>query len=341
MALLRRLDAFDVTFPDCSARSELKIRERKVHRDGRAAKKGVGEKRLYVGNDEKDLDKFFSFDKVKGFFIQKDDLIEYTKIIEGEYLNPTYSYGEGIKETLNLLYSYEEKLKTLKEDRLYFTFTKTFDKQNRYFLVLPKRTNDTKYMHDNYAYLREICLPRVTRILFVKYYDVESENHDIYIYMKPIYEVNGFRGKKASNIRKTNVSLPDQKHSGPRVGQEKYREQVLNIYPYCVVTNVTDPNLLIACHIKEHNRCKENEKYDRFNGLTMTPTIHSLFDLGYLTFNEKGDMILSDFFRNIDRKNLNLYDKTIRISIKQESVKYLQWHNENVFLNISRGIQVG
>ena len=153
--------------------------------------------------------------------------------------------------------------------------------------------------------------------------------------------MNGFRGRKASNIRKTNVSLPDQKHSGHRIGQEKYREQVLNIYPYCVVTNVTDPNLLIACHIKEHNRCKDNEKYDRYNGLTMTPTIHSLFDLGYLTFNEKGDMILSDFFRNIDRKNLNLYDKTIRISIRKESVKYLQWHNENVFLNISRGIQLG
>ena len=55
MALLRRLDAFDVTFPDCSARSELKISERKVHRDGRAAKKGVGEKRLYVGHNEEEL----------------------------------------------------------------------------------------------------------------------------------------------------------------------------------------------------------------------------------------------------------------------------------------------
>ena len=114
---------------------------------------------------------------------------------------------------------------------------------------------------------------------------------------------------------------------------------MLNRYPYCVVTNVTDPNLLVACHIKDYAKCNTLEKFDKFNGLTMTPTIHSLFDMGYLTFDENGKMVLSDFFRNVDRRNLNLYGKTITVLLEEEMKPYLSWHNENVFIRTSRGIQ--
>lgn len=69
MALLKRIDSFDITYADSFARKELKVREYRVHKDGRTAEKGIGEKRMYIGHDEKALDDFFTFDKLKGFFI--------------------------------------------------------------------------------------------------------------------------------------------------------------------------------------------------------------------------------------------------------------------------------
>ena len=335
MALFKRVDSFDVTFADSFTRPELKIKEDKVHRDGSKANKGVGEKRIYCGHDEAALDKFFNFDKIKAFFIQKDDLEEYVKDIEKEYLDPTYNYGEGIIATYKLLEEYKRNLSHLHQDRLYIHFSKTYDNQNRYYLVLPKRCKANMEDHNNYDFIRDICLPRVSRLLFVKLIDLETQ--EWYIYIKPFYGEK-LIGTKQSNVRATQ-QMSQEKGSRIRKGQAKYKEEVFNLYSSCVVTNVTDPDLLIACHIKDYTKCEQKEQFDKYNGFTMTPTIHTLFDLGYLTFNEQGEMILSDFFRNMDRKNLHL-DRVVRIPLREESLKYLRWHNENVFIKTSRGVQI-
>ena len=96
MALFKRIDSFDVTFADSFANPDLKVKETRIHKDGQEASKGVGEKRIYCGPDEAALNAFFSFDLEPVFFIQKDDLEEYSKSIEQEFLNPQYNYGEGI-----------------------------------------------------------------------------------------------------------------------------------------------------------------------------------------------------------------------------------------------------
>lgn len=329
MALFKRVDSFDVTFADSFTRPELKVKEVKVRRDGRLANKGVGEKRIYCGHDEAALDRFFNFKQIKAFFIQKDDLEEYAKDIKKEYLDPMFQYGDGIKATYSLYKDYVKKLALLKEDRLYLHFTKTYDSQRRYYLVLPKGSRKD---HDNYSYIRDICLPRVSRLLFVKIIDLDTKEY--YIYIKPFY------GEKRKGALSTHRVIKDEKARAVRDGQTKYRDAVLNQYAYCVVTKVTDPNLLIACHIKDYARCSKQEQYDKYNGLTMTPTIHALFDLGYLSFTSTGEMILSDFLRNMDRKNLHLND-VVRIHIHDESKKYLQWHNDNVFIRTSRGVQFG
>ncbi len=336
MALFKRIDSFDVAFADSFANPDLKVNEIRVRKDGKKAKKGVGEKRIYCGHDEKALNEFFRFDLNPIFFLQKDDLEEYSKAIEPEYLNPQYNYGEGISSTYAILKNYNEKLSNLKDDRLYLEFEHKYDDQNRYYISLPRRNNETKHLHDNWDYLREICLPRVSRLLFVKLIDTETGK--LYIYIKPFYGGLITGTKKTADT--TNKQLKDERGDKARKGQEKYREQVFNRYPYCVVTHVTDPSLLIACHIKGYAHCNAIEQYDKFNGLTMTPTIHSLFDMGYLTFDDNGKMILSDFFRNNDRRCLNLFGKSISISLTKEMLPYLHWHNEHTFIRTSRGVQI-
>lgn len=335
MAQFERVDSFDVTYADSFTRPELKIREDRVHRDGQKAGKGIGEKRIYCGRDEKALDEFFRFDRIKAFFIQKDDLEEYLRDIKKEYLDPAYNYGGGVRQTFRLYEEYKAKLDALKEDRLYLHFSKTYDRQGRYYLVLPTRSRESKSEHENYSFIRDICLPRVTRLLFVKLIDLETQ--EWYIYVKPFYG-DRLTGAKARE-RAAQSNLRDEKSGRVRDGQGKYRDAVFNLYPYCVVTRVTDPSLLNACHIKDYARCDRNERFDKYNGFTMTPTIHALFDLGYLSFDDKGNMILSDFLRNMDRKCLHLTG-TVRIAIPEETKKYLEWHNNNIFIRTSRGVDI-
>lgn len=234
-----------------------------------------------------------------------------------------------------ILNEYSRKLSELKEERLYIHFSKTYDSQGRYYLKLPKLSKANMAEHENYSYIRDICLPRVTRLMFVKFYDEDSPNKDVYIYMKPFYGDKIAGPKQSANA--TVAQLDDERGDGRRTGQDKYKDAVMGIYNRCVVTGVTDPSLLVACHIKDYAKCNKHEMYDRYNGFTMTPTIHKLFDLGYLTFDMNGDMMLSDFLRNYDRRCLNL-NRQVRIDLKEEHKPYLKWHNDNTFIRISRGI---
>lgn len=331
MGKLIRIDSFDVTFADSFTRTALKVVETFVHTDGTKAKKGSGEKRIYVGSDEAYYDSFFQLDYNPKFFIQKSDIEDYYKDALEELSNPSYKYGPNENETKQIFREFRTKLNDLQQNRLFFQFSKTFDSQNRYYLVLkPGKENK-----ENYDYIRDIALPRVTRLLFVKFRDEATKA--IYIYVKPvIWKKNKDSEEDAAEYYRVELE-PTQgvrRKSNYREGQVKYREAILKKYPYCVVTGVTDPDLLIACHIKNHARCNPEEKYDEWNGLSMTPTIHTLFDIGYLSFNEKGEMILSGFLRNMDRKRLHL-DGIIRIPLNPKSLPYLQWHNEHTFRKVN------
>lgn len=329
MDTLKRIDAFDVAFADSFARTSLKVVEPFVHTDGRGAKKGQGEKRIYVGSDEVYYDSFFELDKNPDFFIQKKDIEEYYANALEELKNPSYIYGPDEEERERIFKEFKAKLDSLDKDRLFFHFRKTFDKQKRYYLVLLTSKEDK----ENYNYIRDIALPRVTRLLFIKFYDKSSRK--IYIYVKPVIWKKNNSEKELAEFYKVDF---DSGRGGSKNNrgndQVKYREAVLKKYPFCVVTRVTDPDLLVACHIKGHKFCNKREKYDVWNGLSMTPTIHALFDMGYLSFNELGQMILSGFLRNMDKKRLSL-DKIVRVEINPKSLPYLKWHNEHTFKSVN------
>lgn len=331
MRELKRADAFSVVFADSFASKKLKIVERRVHIGGAECGKGRGEKRIYVGHDERVLDTFFGIattptDTNATFFVMKEDLKSYYEEAQKELLNPHYQFGET-KEVKSIFRDYKERLDGLMKEKLFFHFTKTYDVQKRYYLVLYRTKEDV----ENYNFIREICLPRISKLLFMKLYD-EVEKR-FYINVKPVIEY-GVREGDYEVSRRSKVST---KRSFNRDGQERYREAVFNHFNSCVVTQVSDPDLLEACHIKDYAHCTPKERVDGNNGFIMTPTIHKLFDLGYLSFKESGEMILSNYFRNMDKKRLHL-DGTIRISLNEGNKEYLRWHNTNIFKNVTKGV---
>ena len=73
---LERIDAFDINFVDSAARREFKLN----------SSTGMGESRIYIGNDEAKYDEFFEFDNVEYFVTEKKDLLKYIDDAYQEYI---------------------------------------------------------------------------------------------------------------------------------------------------------------------------------------------------------------------------------------------------------------
>ena len=99
-----------------------------------------------------------------------------------------------------------------------------------------------------------------------------------------------------------------------------------------IVALVGELNDAFDIEIKPNNLVPDN-----FNS---AKAMMALIDMDSITFDDKGKMILSDFFRNNDRRCLNLYGKTITIHLEKEMLPYIQWHNEHTFIRTSRGVQI-
>lgn len=115
-----------------------------------------------------------------------------------------------------------------------------------------------------------------------------------------------------------------------RLGQGKFRKKLLKLYSKCPVSNVKLDALLKASHIKPWRESNNNERLDQFNGFMLAAHIDALFDKGYISFNDDGSLLVSDFC--LDEIDTLHIDKNIKIKIYEESKKYLKWHRERIFI---------
>jgi putative restriction endonuclease len=76
-----------------------------------------------------------------------------------------------------------------------------------------------------------------------------------------------------------------------RIGQGIYRQRLLKIEKGCRLTGVTDFKFLIASHIKPWRLSDNQEKLDGNNGLLLSPHVDCLFDKGWLSFKDNGDVL--------------------------------------------------
>ncbi len=305
--MIKRIDAFDINFVDSAARKEFKL----------DFSTGTGESRIYVGKDEKRYDDFFEFDNIEYFVTEKKDLKKYLKDAYNEFMFPSQPYKENVTEM------YDKLLKETNEiprKNLKYSFRKTFDNQNRYYIVLKPGSENKQ----NYKYIRNIVLPRITKFCFIKF--VDDETNKKYIYMRPIL-FNNLRIKEEIE----EVPTINYNSQTKRLKQSAYRERLLENMPFCPFTLVADDRILVACHIKPFSKCEsDEEKYDSKNGITMTPTYHTLFDLGYISFEDDGRLLVSPFLSNITKNRLNLKDGDKK-RLQTGSAKYLKYHRDNIF----------
>lgn len=80
-----------------------------------------------------------------------------------------------------------------------------------------------------------------------------------------------------------------------RIGQGRFRANLLNVEQQCRVTCVSNPTHLIASHIKPWVLCKDHEHLDGNNGLLLAPHLDHLFDKGRISFDDAGNLLISRF----------------------------------------------
>ena len=80
-----------------------------------------------------------------------------------------------------------------------------------------------------------------------------------------------------------------------RIGQGVFREKLINLWQgACSVTGCEQLDILIASHIKPWSKCPTSkEATDMMNGLLLIPNLDSLFDKGFISFDNDGAILFS------------------------------------------------
>ncbi|GKX50591.1 HNH endonuclease [Budvicia aquatica] len=115
-----------------------------------------------------------------------------------------------------------------------------------------------------------------------------------------------------------------------RIGQGKFRRDVLKLYPACPVTGLEMPELLRASHIKPWRECSDKERLDPYNGIMLAPHIDALFDQGFISFTDEGQLMISqrvDVRESIKKMKLSI---DINIKIYAQARGYLALHRQKV-----------
>jgi putative restriction endonuclease len=116
-----------------------------------------------------------------------------------------------------------------------------------------------------------------------------------------------------------------------RIGQGRFRHNVEKLEDKCRVTGVTEKNMLIASHIKPWRQSTNIERLDGNNGLLLSPHIDKLFDQGWISFSDIGDlMCFSEKIHGVMR----LWGIELPLNVesfKAGQIEYLKYHRSYIY----------
>jgi hypothetical protein len=286
---------------------------------------GNGEAKLYVGNDNQEIRSFFGS---TGFaipcFLLKRDLLKYLEETKTEYINPEQPYVN--KDLLpNLWNERKSKIEKLPEKIEFEVVEQTQIAGPRIYV----KSTDTAY-----KLIRELSLPNITYISVVKLLDNNGKlNYYFRLFADYFGDVEHPYTVEKEQEEIDNIQDTEEKKvlTRARVGQGKYREELLKLCPFCPITLVSDDRLLIASHIKPWAKSTDFEKTDPMNGFMLTPTFDFLFDRGFLSFTDDRKSILSPFLSNMTYSKLGISDgKTFSHLPTDGRENYLEFHRTEI-----------
>lgn len=323
------------------------------------AKKHVG---TYAGDKGRSLSHFFSYDQWgkeykdpikkrkneiaaryagavisdERCFFSKSNLLKYLEDAKEEYFAQEQIYHFNISEYYAARL---ERIQQLPDEYIYFTIYDASDN-------LSQRQNRGYIRSDNeiWSIWRELVLPKISYLSILKLVPTDDLKAVPQFYFRILldYQFRSFvHPHNTDEILNTDVLDPvlpiEEIKKAYRLGQDKYRKEVIEYMPQCPFSKITDERLLIASHIKPYNICKKENREDQalhyLNGLALSPTYDRLFDQGYITFTDQGELICGTQLSALtwERLNINPNAKNKMRIFPEGREEFLDYHRRHVF----------
>ena len=270
-------------------------------------------------------------------FFSKTNLLKYLDDAKAEYYAQEQIYHNDISAFYNERY---QEVQNIETEHIPFSIYDASDnlsqRQNRGYI----RSDDSIW-----KLWRELILPKISYLSILKLVPVlptEENNRPIFYFRILLdYQFRTFVHPSALQIidEVAVVDIPELEEikKSYRIGQERYRRAVIEYMPQCPFSKITDERLLIASHIKPYSVCikekREDEALDYLNGLALSPTYDRLFDQGYITFSDSGELICGTQLSSYtwDKLNINPTAKNKMRIFPESRESYLEYHRRHVF----------
>lgn len=133
-------------------------------------------------------------------------------------------------------------------------------------------------------------------------------------------------------IQRVNIGpLEKQNLVKSRRGQGIFKTNVKMYEKHCRVTGLQDKTHLTASHIKPWKDSSDTEKIDGNNGLLLSPHVDRLFDHGFISFTNEGDLLISRLLNREVLKKWNIPESLNVGAFRKEQYDYLEFHRNNKF----------
>ena len=113
-----------------------------------------------------------------------------------------------------------------------------------------------------------------------------------------------------------------------RVGQGRYRHNLIGYWERCALTGFSDVRFLVASHIKPWRAADNRERLDTYNGLLLLPNIDKVFDLGFITFSDEDRIVVSDHLEEADMLGIR---GDMHLDLEDAHLEYMRFHREVMF----------
>lgn len=113
-----------------------------------------------------------------------------------------------------------------------------------------------------------------------------------------------------------------------RIGQGRFREDLISYWQGCAITKYQNHSFLIASHIKPWAKSNNEERLDPFNGLLLLANIDKAFDLGYISFDDRGRILISEQLDEYKALGIN---EQMKVLLTKQHQDYLAFHRESRF----------
>lgn len=124
-------------------------------------------------------------------------------------------------------------------------------------------------------------------------------------------------------------STTKQEMLNVRIGQQRFRKLVLDMWGHkCAITGARQ--FIIASHIKPWSLSDNSERLDPFNGFALSPVYDKAFDVGLISFDDEGKILISKRLAR-DAALLGISGKESIRGLNFLHKKYLSYHRQERF----------